>query len=72
MRSPAPRRSSTTQSGTEAINSAAKLDGTVFSATETTALAPGSKSPTKPAASSSARVGRKTEAPRLRPGSAAG
>jgi hypothetical protein len=48
----------------EATSSAARPDGTVFSATLMTALAPGSIKPTKPAASSSARVGLKTESPR--------
>ena len=52
------RRSRITHSGIEAISSAARPEGTVCSATETTALAPGSISPTKPAERSSARVGR--------------
>ena len=64
IRSPDARRSRMTHSGIEATSSAARPDGTVFSATEMTALAPGSISPTKPADSSSARVGRQTEAPR--------
>ena len=63
MRSPEPRRRSTTQSGIEATSSAANPDGTVFSATEITALAPGSIRPTKPAASNSPREGRKTPSP---------
>ena len=41
------------------------LDGTSCSATETTALAPGSSSPTMPAPASCARVGLTAATPRL-------
>ncbi len=56
--SPVTRRSRITHNGIEATSRAARPEGTVFSATEITAFAPGSISPTKPAESSSARVGR--------------
>ena len=56
--SPAVRRISSTHSGIDAISSAARFDGTSCSATVTTALAPGSSSPTASALRSWARVGR--------------
>ena len=63
-RSPLNRRSRITHSGIEATSSAASPEGTFCSATLITALAPGSISPTKPAASSSLRVGRMARRPR--------
>ena len=62
--SPVALRSRITISGTAAINSAARADGTSTSATVTTALAPHSSVPTRSAPRSCARVGRIAAAPR--------